>query len=200
MVWRQVATAGLLPGSSWMLTGGVGAGQQRRTPILPCPSPWEGAAMLSTLGAGDWSLWRAARLAALSDSAEAFPGAAAEWAEGGEEQWRDRLLDATALKIVAVGSNASAVGLVRGVIEGDSAWLHSLWVRPDYRGSGLGGRLIAAVEDWARPRAPRVRLKVVTGNQPAIELYRRHGFVQCANLGPPLSDHGRELVMEKVLV
>ncbi|WP_136709567.1 GNAT family N-acetyltransferase [Agromyces sp. H66] len=154
--------------------------------------------MLVRLGEEDWAIWRAARLAALADSVEAFPNAAVNWTGGGEVRWRDRLLDATALKIVAIGIHEDPVGLVRGVLDGDWAWLHSLWVRPDHRRNGLGGRLIAAVEDWARPTAAGVRLEVVPGNSSAIALYRGRGYVTTEMPGTPLTGHGRELVMEKV--
>ncbi|HEU5372498.1 MAG TPA: GNAT family N-acetyltransferase [Gaiellaceae bacterium] len=36
----------------------------------------------------DWPLWRSARLAALADASDAFPGAPADRLEGGEDRWR----------------------------------------------------------------------------------------------------------------
>jgi ribosomal protein S18 acetylase RimI-like enzyme len=152
-----------------------------------------------TLGSEvDWPLWRAARLAALADSPAAFPRAATEWAEGGESRWRGRLLDSSALSIVAV-VDAAPVRLVRGALEDGAAWLHSLWVSPNCRGRGLGGQLIAAVEDWARLRAASVRLGVVPNNAPAISLYRRHGYIATEARGEPTAGGDREVVMEKVL-
>jgi len=155
----------------------------------------DGPAALVTLGgAEDWALWRDARLAALAESPDSFPGAAAEWTEGGERRWRTRLLDPTALTIVAV-LGGKPVGLVRGVPDDGATWLHSLWVSPHLRGHGLGERLVDAVENWARPRTAVVRLSVVAANARAIALYRRHGFVERA--AP--ADGARELVMEKAL-
>ena len=130
--------------------------------------------------ADGWSLWQAARLAALADTPDAFPRALAEWADGGEMRWREWLLDTTALKVVAVRDGAP-VGLVRGVVEDGCAWLHSLWVSPQLRDHGLGDQLVAAVEEWAaRQGATCIRLGVVPGNAPAIALYRRHGYVVTA--------------------
>jgi GNAT superfamily N-acetyltransferase len=154
--------------------------------------------LVSLSGAEDWPLWRAARLAALAEAPEAFPMAAAEWAEGGEECWRERLLDVSALKVVVVVDGAPA-GLVRGVVDNGSAWLHPLWVIPRLRGHGLGDQLVAAVEEWARPRAGYVCLEVVPGDAPAIALYRRHGFTDDQARGEPLPDGGYELVMKKAL-
>ena len=148
--------------------------------------------------ADGWPLWRAARLAALADAPAAFPRAS-QWADGGETRWRERLLDTTALKVVAV-RDAVPVGLVRGVVEDGCAWLHSLWVSPQVRGQGLGSQLVAAVEEWAaRQGATYVRLEVVPGNAPAIALYRRHGYAGTGIPGELLPDGNRELVMEKSL-
>jgi ribosomal protein S18 acetylase RimI-like enzyme len=149
--------------------------------------------------ADSWVLWRAARLAALADAPDAFPGASAEWADGGETHWRERLIDPMALKIVAVRYKV-AVGLVRGVVEDGCAWLHSLWVSPQVRGQGLGNRLVAAVEEWAvRQGATSIRLEVVPGNAPAVALYRRHGYVDTGDRSEPLAGGDRQLVMEKPL-
>ena len=150
-------------------------------------------------GGDGWLLWRAARLAALADAPEAFPAASAEWPGSGETRWRERLLDPTALKIVAAREGVP-VGLVRGVIEDGSAWLHSLWVSPHLRGQGLGDRLVATVEQWAaRYGATSIRLEVVPDNISAIRLYRRHGYVDSAFQGELLPGGDRQLVMEKAI-
>lgn len=155
--------------------------------------------LLTLDGADGWSLWRAARLAALADAPTAFPGALAEWAGGGETRWRERLLDSTALKVVAVADGVP-VGLVRGVAEDGSAWLHSLWIGPQVRGQGLGSRLVATVEKWAvRQGATYIRLEVVADNAPAIALYRRHGYADAGVLGELLPNGDRQMVMEKSL-
>jgi len=149
--------------------------------------------------ADGWSLWRAARLAALADAPDAFPGASAGWADGGETRWRDRLIDPTALNVVAV-QEGMPVGLVRGVVEDGCAWLHSLWVSPQVRGQGLGDQLVIAVEKWAvRQGATYIRLEVVSGNAPALALYRGHGYVSTGKLGELLPDGDGQLLMEKPL-
>jgi len=66
---------------------------------------------------------------------DAFPGASAEWADGGERRWRERLLDTTALKVVAVRDGGTGRSGPRRREDG-CAWLHSLWVSPQVRGQG----------------------------------------------------------------
>lgn len=48
-----------------------------------------------------------------------------------------------------------------------------------YTGQGLGGRLFAFLEDWARQNGvKRLDLTVMQNNLPAQKLYRRLGFVE----------------------
>lgn len=49
-----------------------------------------------------------------------------------------------------------------------------------YRGRGVGDALVRALLDWARehPVVEKVGLAVVAGNERAIALYRKHGFVE----------------------
>lgn len=59
--------------------------------------------------------------------------------------------------------------------------LVGVYVRPEQRGSGLIGELVAAALDWAwsvrEPRAARVRLFVHEENPRALAAYRKLGFV-----------------------
>ncbi|MFB7939735.1 GNAT family N-acetyltransferase [Streptomyces sp. NPDC056049] len=72
---------------------------------------------------------------------------------------------------------------------------------PRPRGRGVGDRLIAAVEGWARRRgSTTLTLAVLPGNEPAVALYRRNGIVDTTARGDLLADGvTRELVMGKSL-
>ncbi|MGH8371620.1 MAG: GNAT family N-acetyltransferase [Gammaproteobacteria bacterium] len=58
-------------------------------------------------------------------------------------------------------------------------WL-TLVVHPGHTGQGIGKLLLGALLDWAEsdPRVHKVELRVRSGNQRAIGLYRRFGFVE----------------------
>lgn len=152
-------------------------------------------------GDGDWALWRDARIAALTDAPHAFKPRLEDWERGGEDAWRERYATPGAHNLLA-SLDGRTVGMARGVPEGDEiAALHSVWVDPGVRGRGVGDRLIAAVEAWARRTGARtLRLDVLPGNDTAIALYRRHGFALGAQHGAVLRDGvTRELVMAKPL-
>ncbi|MBA6441386.1 GNAT family N-acetyltransferase [Streptomyces sp. GMR22] len=159
----------------------------------------------------DWPLWRDVRRTALAEAPHAFKARLADWHRGGEERWRARLELPDAYHVVAL-LEGRAVGMASGmpgdgdrdgVGDGDGRppELRSVWVSPEARGHGVGGRLIAAVEAWALRRgATALRLAVLPGNAPAIALYERHGFAATREPGELLADGvTRELVMVKAL-
>lgn len=86
--------------------------------------------------------------------------------------------------------------------DGGRTWeLRSVWVGPGARGRGVADRLLAAVERQARQAgATELRLAVIPGNDAAIALYRRQGFISTGEWGDVLSDGvTRERVMVKAL-
>ncbi len=57
---------------------------------------------------------------------------------------------------------------------GMAVWIEELYIRPEYQGAGLGGRILDLILA-AYPDAKRFRLELTTGN-PAEHLYTRKGF------------------------
>ena len=156
---------------------------------------------LRTVTIDDWPLWREVRLAALAEAPHAFKSRLADWHRGGEERWRSRLEMSDSFNVIAL-LDGRAVGMAAGVpVDSGISELRSVWVGPGARGRGVGDRLIAAVETWARRSdARRLTLAVILSNEAAIALYRRNGFVVTGQPGSLLADGvTREQVMEKTL-
>lgn len=136
-----------------------------------------GTVSVRVLPPDDWRLLRRLRTAALADAADALgssPDSADRWTE---RHWRG--WPARGVPLVAFQAE-EAVGLV-GVVTPSAASLTAalvaLWVSPGARGTGVGDALVDAVTDVARGWGCRwLELEVLSGNQPAIRLYRRHGF------------------------
>jgi GNAT superfamily N-acetyltransferase/ketosteroid isomerase-like protein len=94
--------------------------------------------------------------------------------DASEQRWRTRLT-AGALHLVAYHEDTPA-GMVGALHNPDgTVELVSLWVAPAAHGRGLGDALVATLLDWAGERT--VRLEVFAANSPALDLYRRNGFV-----------------------
>jgi ribosomal protein S18 acetylase RimI-like enzyme len=54
--------------------------------------------------------------------------------------------------------------------------VHALLLEPQFRGRGIGGRVLAGLEDEFRGRVDELELGVESGNAPALRLYERAGF------------------------
>jgi ribosomal protein S18 acetylase RimI-like enzyme len=135
---------------------------------------------LHKIGIDDWQLWRKLRLEALAEAPYAFGSKLADWQGQGdtETRWRGRLSDVP-LNIIAewretpAGRTSATAPHPDGSVE-----LLSMWVAPFARGHGVGDSLVNAVIVWARElQASRVALAVCEGNERALALYRRHGFM-----------------------
>ena len=142
-------------------------------------------ALLVRLTPEDWPVWRRLRLQALREAPYAFGSKLADWQGAGdlEERWRERL-SSVPLNLVAV-LNKFPVGMVSATELDEDATvdLISLWVAPSGRGFGVGDALVEAVIKWASEQnASSVSLDVTEGNQQAIKLYLRHGFVDMGKL------------------
>ncbi|GBC59739.1 N-acetyltransferase [Desulfonema ishimotonii] len=85
--------------------------------------------------------------------------------------------------IVVAQSGGQAVGmcsaqLVVSTAEGGfSGLVEDMVVRPDYRGSGTGRRLLEAIGQWATERgATRLQLLADRHNAPALDFYEHLGW------------------------
>jgi ribosomal protein S18 acetylase RimI-like enzyme len=85
-------------------------------------------------------------------------------------------------QFVAVTPEDEVVGwcdITHTAMEGFTHCAHvGMGVRSEYRGRGLGTALLRAAIEVAREKGlERIELEVFASNTPAIELYRKHGFV-----------------------
>jgi ribosomal protein S18 acetylase RimI-like enzyme len=73
---------------------------------------------------------------------------------------------------------------------GEDAFIDELYVEPQYRRQGIGRRAVLFVEERARELGVHaLHLEVDTGNDPALELYRRAGY----------EDHKRRLMTKPIV-
>lgn len=70
----------------------------------------------------------------------------------------------------------------------------SMGVQRPYRGQGIGGRLLATAIVWAREQGlSYVDLGVFAGNEPAMRLYRKHGFEAWGTHGDAFRVEGKAI-------
>lgn len=105
------------------------------------------------------------------------PATAEEIDEGLTDDGADRLAPPTGQFVVGrfEGKPAACIGLL--VVDAESAELTRVFVRPEHRGTGGGGLLIAAAESAARAFGVRtIRLDTRNDLVEARGLYAKHGY------------------------
>lgn len=123
-------------------------------------------------GPDDWADLRAIRVAALTDSPSAFGATLERELAHDEERWRSW---PQSCGIFLGRLDGEPVAIAGGQPDRDEVKLISVWARPNLRGSGAGEAVVRAVIDWAAGR--RVTAWAVKGNERALGLYRKLGFV-----------------------
>ncbi len=150
---------------------------------------------IERLNGSQWQRLKAVRLRALADAPDAFGSTLADAERYEAADWQEQL--ETLATYVAVLDGAD-VGMARGIADKSTrehAYLLSMWVAPEARGQGVGEALVQAVVTWARDTGhSRLLLDVADGNQPAIRLYERTGFLPTGETGalPPPREHVKE--------
>jgi GNAT superfamily N-acetyltransferase len=150
----------------------------------------------------DWELLRAVRLAALAEAPFAFGSTYAREAGFTETQWRGRINERSVTFLAFDEPNDAVPAGLAGVYAPEStADLVSMWVRPGFRGRGIGEALIEAAAAWAKARSfPTLFLWVTETNAPARRLYARRGFTPTGETQPLPSDPSRpEIRMSRAL-
>ena len=137
---------------------------------------------------------RGTRLTALQDSPDAFLADYDKEKEFGDREWRATEFDRgdwyVGLTEASPGTApVSLLGITREpTTPGHECFLEYLWVAPEHRRRGVASEMINQVlERLKRSGIRTVFLWVLDGNDRAVRLYERLGFVRC-NVRQPLPD------------
>jgi GNAT superfamily N-acetyltransferase len=139
--------------------------------------------VISRVSPDQWETYREVRLAALTESPEAFSSTVERELAFPEQLWRDRMgANVTLLAWLDSRPAGTVTVLPAGVIPDVNgfagAWhLVAMWVDPSARRLGVGGQLVSAALGAAKAGgAPALLLWVVETNDRARSLYERLGF------------------------
>jgi ribosomal protein S18 acetylase RimI-like enzyme len=163
----------------------------------------ENAVIVRRIRSGDWDSLRALRLAALKDAPLAFGSTFARENESAPLKWKNWALRGAAGNhetiYVAVNEPGQLVGMIGAYPEEERSHIWGMWVHPEYRGRGIGGELLDILLSWLTSvrRAGDILLEVNAAQEPAVGLYRRHGFVLTGRTRP-LGHHPPTVVQEMV--
>ncbi len=151
-----------------------------------------------------WRDYRRLRLESLKQSPLAFGSALSEEAGFGEREWKRRMKNT---RFAMVGEEP--IGMIVCSFNKEVKFRHiaeifSFYVRPRYRGSGIGAALLqnAIRQAGDHGKIAKVRLYVNAQQRSALKMYERAGFVTVGKLEGEMKVGRRfyaMLVMEKRL-
>lgn len=126
----------------------------------------------------EWAVLREIRLASLADAPTAFGVTHTAAAANSEAHWRERAAGRGPGRFVLAFVDGVAVGLVGAVVNATAEFnLIAMWVKPEYRGTGVAAGLVEAVNQSAVARGhSRVVLDVSPDNGRAAAFYLKLGF------------------------
>jgi ribosomal protein S18 acetylase RimI-like enzyme len=141
---------------------------------------------IEQLDPDDWRDLRDIRLSALKDSPHAFLHTYEQEEQRSEEEWRAEFDRGDWYIGTIDGAPAGLLCVTReDGAPADECYLESLWVLPEYRRAGVGYAMLTQV--LAQLRADGIRtafLWVLDGNDTAVRLYERAGFVSSNHRQP----------------
>jgi GNAT superfamily N-acetyltransferase len=131
----------------------------------------------------DAARMRALRLEMLADSPLAFLETVAQAAARPHEDYRRRIIQASAGRALAqfvADPGGRLIGHAGGTIMPEDhgvTIVFAVYVTPARRGTGVLADLVEAVAQWSRAMGrPELMLEVVVGNDRAVRAYERLGF------------------------
>lgn len=143
--------------------------------------PRAGGIRIRRAAPDEWAVARAVRLRALMLEPDCFGGSLATDAALTEIAWRQEVTQSCwflATHHAAAFPVGLAVFYENDTYPDGAPQLGAMWVEPSWRRGGVAARLVAAVEREARRAGAQVLgLWVTDGNDTAVEVYERLGYV-----------------------
>ncbi len=125
----------------------------------------------------EWKLYRQLRLDALRDSPDAFASTLERERAFTRWTWKSRLRFAVSVVVFVDGRPVGTATLIGDRRLAAGREIVAMWVRPDARGQGIAGQLLANLVEVARADgATRIALWVADGNEAARRVYLAAGF------------------------
>lgn len=139
--------------------------------------------MVRRIRSGEGGLLRQVRLRALRTDPDAFGSSYERETALTDDEWEERVESSATgnEQLIVVGDGDDGFVAMAGAFTRPEVprvrHLYGMWVAPEVRGSGFGGRLVGEIVMWSRDAgAAEVRLWVVESNLIAVRLYEKAGF------------------------
>jgi ribosomal protein S18 acetylase RimI-like enzyme len=160
--------------------------------------------VVEKLGEDRWREYRDFRLEALKKEPLAFGSSYNEEKSLSEEEWRKRIKN-----VVFARSKDELIGMIvyvrnNKVKTGHITNIYGVYVVKEYRGQGVGKKLMDSVLEQIQKSGDVVKISLTVNpeQKAAVKLYQNYGFEVVGHLKKEIFVDGRfydELIMEKLL-
>ena len=163
---------------------------------------------IRVLGTDDTAAWIRVRLESLERDPQAFGASVEAHRKLSDDEVKSRLAADMSNKFVigafADGILVGTVGFVRepGLKERHKGRVWGVYLRADYRGQGIGHRMMASLLEYARKinGLEQIALNVATPQIAALALYRSFGFTSFGREPRALKVNGRYIDEEYMVL
>lgn len=102
------------------------------------------------------------------------------------------------MHILVATADGNVVGTISGTFHADQGHLRGMAVLPDWRGSGLAAKLLAAIETYLHSQGcKRITLNTTEPLAPAMKFYEKNGYRRSGDIkdffGMPLIEYAKEI-------
>jgi ribosomal protein S18 acetylase RimI-like enzyme len=130
------------------------------------------------LNKNDWAAWKQIRLEAIKLHPEAFGGSFEDEAQNSVANFQRTLSNNS---VFAAFLKDDLVGVAGFFVHSQRKSRHrgqlfSMYLKAEYRGSGIADQLLKAVIHHAKNKVLQLHCSVVTTNMAAIKIYQNNGF------------------------
>ena len=178
-------------------------GLHRATSLAPLPTD---GVIIRAVEKGESQLFRDISLRSISESPDAFLATLDQVQDEPPAYWEellDFIVDSPLDAMFLAFFDQQCIGFAAARIDSNNPNLSRLrwmWIASDFRGKGLGARLLETIIEWASSRGSRkMELWVSESQSAAIRLYASAGFVDTGERGilrPGASLRIRKMVFE----
>ncbi len=138
--------------------------------------------LIKKLTRKDWQIFKELRLQMLIEEPHAFTTTYEQVSGYSDEEWRKRTASkkASILVIFVDDTPAGMNGLYYKDNEKDKVTIWGMFVKKEFRGLGLGKKLMDAIEKEIRrdEAVKKINICVMTSQTSAWELYKKQGFME----------------------
>jgi ribosomal protein S18 acetylase RimI-like enzyme len=103
------------------------------------------------------------------------------------------------MHVLVATANGNIVGTISATQHAGEGHLRGMAVLPEWQGSGVAAKLLAAIETFLRSQGcKRITLATTLPLEPAIKFYEKHGYQRSGTIkdffGMPLLEYVKQLV------